>query len=161
MSAHKVERLAKDTNWKEKIVRGKQAGRSFIVMVAAWLAVLAGCQSEKPAESQSATPAQNQSVEAKKPAVDPMNPPSGSVRQIWTNGDCMIDIGTEVGVENGDWLIVIRKGQTVQYIEVANAKPYSSFCRVAVPTQPGRARVGDTVMLEPKNLRDIHGSAAH
>ena len=128
-----------------------------IVMVAVVCAGMMGCQnSSTQAEQQKPQVA----AEKPKPVVDPMNPPSGSVRQVWYNGDCVVDIGTEAGVENGDWLLVMRNGETVQYLEVSNAKPYSSYCRVATPEDSARPRVEDTVMLEPKNLRDMHAPGA-
>ena len=90
--------------------------------------------------------------------VDPLNPPSGHILRVWTNGDSTIDIGTEVGVAQGDWLCIMRDGKEVQYIEVSDARPNISYFGVAVRENPARPRVEDVVILEPKNVRDVHST---
>ena len=89
---------------------------------------------------------------AEKAAVQRVSPPSGQVLEVRTNGECLIDIGTDVGVADGDWVLVMRKGETIQYLEVISAKGDISYCRVAMTEEPVRVKVDDRVVLEPKRV---------
>ena len=112
--------------------------------------LLTGCQGTATTETGAAEPV----------VVDPLNPPTGHVLRVWPSSDCTIDIGTEVGVGQGDWLCIMRNGKEVQYLEVRDAQANISYCRVAVRENPARPRVDDFVILEPKNFRDVHNTPA-
>ena len=119
----------------------------FAVVFALGLGVSIGCQTvETPSGGSAATV-----------VVDPLNPPKGHVLRVWRDGGSLIDIGTRLGVEDGDWLSIMRAGEHVQFVEVAHARPNVSYCRLATPDNPTELRVDDLVVLEPKNFRSIHG----
>ena len=120
--------------------------RVFGLVFVVGLGVSMGCQTFETPSSASAGAA----------VVDPLNPPKGHVLRVWRGGDTLIDIGTGVGVEEGDWLSVMRAGEHVQFIEVTHARPNVSYCRVATRNNPTEPKVDDIVVLEPKNFSDIH-----
>jgi hypothetical protein len=119
-----------------------------VVICVVACAVVVGCKSSEPAKPSAAGV-----------IVNPLKPPSGYVMSVKPNGECVIDMGTRVGVADGDWLLVKRKGETVQYLAVVNAKADVSYCRVAMSEEPIRVKVDDRVILEPKGLKDMHRPA--
>ena len=126
--------------------------RFTLIVVSGFLLMLIGvmgCQSSQPVEA---------SAEAA--VVDPLNPPVGRVTRVWSSGDSMVDIGTDVGVAAGDWLSIVRGGKEVQLLEVSHACPNISYCRVATRENPIRPKVNDQVILEPKNLVNVHKTPA-
>lgn len=129
--------------------RGKGLRGLVFVICAVACAVVVGCKSCEPAKS---------SAEAGV-IVNPLKPPSGYVMSVKPNGECVVDMGTRVGVADGDWLLVMRKAATVQYLTVVNAKANVSYCRVAMSEEPVRVKVDDRVVLEPKGLKDMHRPA--
>ena len=134
-----------------RVLRSGKGYRGFpVVMLLLVCATVVGCKGTAPAEK----------AEAEKAiVVNPMNPPSGYVLEVKYNGDCLVDIGTEVGVANGDWLTVMRKGEIVQYLKVVNAKPTLSYCQLGTKEEAVKVKVDDRVVLEPKGLENMHGSA--
>ena len=110
----------------------------LVAVLAGWM-MLTGCQGQNVEEQAEAIP-----------LVDPLNPPSGRVLQVWSNGDCTIDMGRDEGVEAGDWLSIMRNDDAVKYLEVTDAQATISYCRVAFLDKPERPRVDDVVLLEPK-----------
>ena len=118
----------------------------LLLMLVCCLVGVVGCQGSQPVEV---------SV-----VVDPLNPPAGRVTRVWSSGDSIVNIGTEVGVAEGDWLSVVRGGKEVQFLEVSRARANISYCRVATRENPIRPKVDDQVVLEPKNLVNIHETPA-
>lgn len=119
---------------------------SLLLMLVCCLVVVMGCQGSQPVEVSAAEAV----------SVDPLNPPIGRVTRVWSSGDSMVDIGSEVGVAEGDWLSIVRGGKEVQLLEVSRTCPNISYCRVATRENPIRPKVNDQVVLEPKNLVNVH-----
>ena len=133
------------SNYRLTVVSG------LLLILVCCLVGVVGCQGSQPVEVSAAEAVV---------VVDPLNPPAGRVTRVWRSGDSMVNIGTEVGVTDGDWLSVVRGGKEVQLLEVSRACANISYCRVATRENPIRPKVDDQVVLEPKNLVNIHETPA-